>query len=118
MQFADRYLERGVGLVAIHVHKAESFDAAADHAAEAGFNFDYLHDESQATSKAYGATTTPHFFVLDKGRKIAYMGAMDDNMNPAEVTKHYVEEAVNAVLAGTRPAVQETRQFGCGIKWK
>ena len=91
---------------------------AADHAKESGFNFDYLHDESQETSKAYGATTTPHFFVLNKERQVVYMGAMDDNMNPNDVTEHYVEDAVDAALAGTRPPVEETRQFGCGIKWK
>ena len=115
---ADKYLERGVGLVAIHVHKAESLDAATEHAKEAGFNFDYLHDESQETSKAYGATTTPHIFVLDKDRHVVYMGAMDDNMTPDDVTRHYVEDAIDATLAGTRPPVEETRQFGCGIKWK
>ncbi len=115
---ANDFRDRGVSFVAIHVHKGESLQDALQHAREAEFNFPYLHDESQETSKAYGASTTPHAFVLDSQRKIAYMGAVDDNMNPSDVEKHYLRDALEAVLSGTAPEEPETQQFGCSVKWK
>jgi hypothetical protein len=57
-------------------------------------------------------------FLLDGERKIAYMGAIDDNEVPAKVSKHYLREAIDAVLAGKEPATKETQQFGCGIRYK
>ena len=80
-------------------------------------NYVYGYDESQAVGKAYGATNTPQFFVLDKERKIRYTGAMDDSQNEAKVTKNYLRDAVDAVLKGESPAVDETRAVGCGISY-
>ena len=63
--------------------------------------------------------TRPHFFVLDKERKIRYIGAMDDNvMNEAKVKKNYLRDAVDALLAGKAPEVAETQAQGCGMKYK
>jgi len=115
---ADDFRDRGVAFVAIHVHKEESLQDALQHAREAEFNFPCLHDESQETAKAYGASTTPHAFVLDSQRKIAYMGAVDDNMNLSDVEQHYLRDALEAVLRGTAPVEPETQQFGCSVKWK
>jgi glutathione peroxidase-family protein len=81
------------------------------------FNYVYGFDETQAIGKAYGATNTPSFFVLDKDRKIRYMGTLDDNQNETKVTKHYVKDAVDALLAGKEVKVSETRPFGCGITY-
>ncbi len=81
------------------------------------FNFPYLHDGDQKTGQAYGAAVTPHVFLLDKDRKIAYMGAIDDSQNPEKVSKHYLSDAIKAVLAGKAPETTETRQFGCGIRY-
>lgn len=117
-EFAEQYSGQPVKLVAIHVHRAETLDDAATHAQDNEFNFPYVHDASQETAKAYGATTTPHVFVLDADRKIAYMGAFDDNMDPAKVEQHYVRDAVEALLSGESPKEAETKQFGCSIKWK
>ena len=63
-------------------------------------NYIYGYDESQAIGKAYGATNTPQFFVLDKERKIRYTGAMDDSQREDKVTKTYLRDAVDAVLKG------------------
>jgi hypothetical protein len=88
------------------------------HIKEKKIPYTYGYDESQAVGRAYGATNTPHFFVLDKERKIRYIGAMDDNvMNESKVTKHYLRDAVDALLAGKAPAVEETRAQGCGIRY-
>jgi hypothetical protein len=50
-------------------------------------------------------------------RKIAYMGAMDDNNNPDKVKEHWLRDAVDALLAGKTPPKQITQQRGCSIKW-
>ena len=65
-------------------------------------NYIYGYDESQAIGKAYGATNTPQFFVLDKERKIRYTGAMDDSQREDKVTKTYLRDAVDAVLKGEK----------------
>lgn len=81
------------------------------------FNFAYVRDDSQQVAKAYGAMVTPEFFVLDKNRRIVYMGALDDSTDPANVKTRYVEEAVAAVLAGKAPAVSETVGRGCLVRY-
>ena len=65
----------------------------------------------------YGASVTPHVFVLCKGRKIAYTGAIDDNNNPKKVKANYLRDALDALLAGKAPDPAQTRQRGCGIKY-
>jgi glutathione peroxidase-family protein len=81
------------------------------------FNYVYGFDETQAIGKAYGATNTPSFVVLDKDRTIRYLGALDDNQNESKVTKTYVRDAVDALLAGSAVPVKETRPVGCGIQY-
>jgi hypothetical protein len=76
-----------------------------------------LHDDGQKVGREYGAAVTPHVFLLDRNRKIAYMGAIDDNMDAEKVKKHYLSDAIKAVLAGKSPETTETRQFGCGIHY-
>lgn len=82
-----------------------------------GSNYTYGYDESQAIGKAYGASNTPHFFVLDKDRTIRYIGALDDNSNEKSVKKNYVRDAVDALLKGESVEVTETRPRGCGIQY-
>ena len=120
IQFVRDYRDKGVAFVAIAVSTlpSDNLDAMKKRAADKGFNFDYLHDPGQATGRAYGATVTPHLFVLNRDRRIAYMGAFDDKMNPNTVTQHYVHDAVNALLAGKQPEISETRQFGCAIRYE
>jgi len=82
------------------------------------FNFPYIYDESQKIGRAYSATVTPHVFVLDGKRKIAYMGAVDDNQSLKRVKEHFLSDALDALLAGKQPPKAVTEQFGCSIKWK
>jgi peroxiredoxin len=82
------------------------------------FNFPYIYDETQKIGRDYGATHTPHVFVLDGKRKIAYMGAVDDNQNLKRVKEHFLSDALDALLAGKQPPKATTKQFGCTIKWK
>lgn len=82
------------------------------------FNFPYIHDDDkQSTARAYGATFTPEFFVLNKERKVVYMGAFDDKTKPEEVKAEYVADAITAALAGKSPAVTETVARGCTVRY-
>lgn len=82
-----------------------------------GINYPYLHDETQATARAYGATYTPEFVVLDKDRKVVYLGAFDDNTDEAKVRKTYVADAVAAVLDGKSVEIAETPAVGCAVRY-
>ena len=119
IQFVKEFKPRGVEFVAINSNliEADRPDKMKARAKEKNFNFDYLFDAAQETGRAYGAAVTPHLFVLDKDRRIAYMGAFDDTMN-ADIKHHYVQNAVEALLAGKKPEVEESRQFGCGINYE
>lgn len=114
------YKGKGVQFVAVNVNDAEAdgLPKMKERAEEKGFNFPYLYDATQESARAYGATVTPHVFVLDPDRKVTYMGAVDDSQAPDKVTKQYLRDAIDAALAGTSAAVTETKQFGCGIGYK
>jgi peroxiredoxin len=120
LDFVRRQAGTGrVELVAINVNKIEedSLPKMKERAAAKHFPFQYLYDDSQQIAKDYGATSTPEFFVLDKHRRIAFMGGMDDNSNPREVQVNYLDPAVAAVLRGEQPEVQEAPARGCLIRW-
>lgn len=121
VDFVRRHADAGrVGLVAINVNKIEedSLPRMKERAAAKHFDFPYLYDDSQQIAKDYGATYTPEFFVLDKQRRLAYMGAMDDSSNPKQAKVNYLDPAVAAVLGGEKPQVQETpASAGCMIRY-
>ncbi len=117
------YSGKGVTLVAInsnddHDYPEDSFENMIRRAKEKGFNFPYLRDETQDIARKYGAICTPHVFAFDAKQTLQYKGRIDDNRNAADVKTHDLKNALDAILAGGRPSVQETRPFGCSIKWK
>jgi peroxiredoxin len=109
-----------VAVVAISVdlNPCDNLEKMKERAKEKGFKFPYLHDPSQQTGRDYGARVTPVFFVLNKDHKIAYMGAMDDDPSGEKVTVKYLENAVDAILKGEKPAKAETLSQGCGIEYQ
>ena len=113
------FKDRGVQIVAVcsNSEETDSLPELKKRAESKKFTFPYLHDSDQKTGQAYGAAVTPHVFLLDGDRKIAYMGAIDDNPKADKVSKHYLGDAIKAVLAGKSPETTETRQFGCGIHY-
>jgi peroxiredoxin len=118
IDFTNDYKGKSVKVVGVAVGRQEGdkLPGIKDYMKEKGSNYLYGYDETQAIGKAYGATNTPQFFVLDKNRKIAYMGAMDDNPPKEEAVKtKYLRNAVDAVLKGESPEISETRPVGCGI---
>lgn len=117
IDFVSDYKGKPVKVVGISVSRQEQdkLPAIKQYIADKGLNYAYAYDESQEVGKAYGATNTPQFFVLDKDRNIRYMGAMDDNANEGRVKKQHLREAVDALLAGKAPETPATRPVGCGI---
>lgn len=121
------YASKGYPVVAINPNDAEkqpddSFDKMIERAKEKGFTFPYLLDETQEVAKAFGANKTPHVFIVQKKGNdfvLKYIGAIDDNpQNVEDVEEKFVENAVNAILAGKKPPKNNTRAIGCTIKWK
>lgn len=108
-----------VAVVPICVNKVQEDDlpALTKRAKEKGFAFTYLYDESQKIAKDFGAVNTPEFYVLDRDRKVVYMGAMDDATEAAKVTRRYVDEAIAAALAGKKPEVAEVISVGCRVRY-
>jgi peroxiredoxin len=115
-----RYKAKGVQVVAVNVNNIpeDRLDAMKKRAEQKDFNFPYLYDSTQKMGHDYGATVTPHVFLLDKDRKIAYIGAVDDNMKADKVTKSHLRNALDALLLDKKPAKAVTKQFGCSIKYE
>jgi peroxiredoxin len=106
-------------LVAINPNqvKDDLLPAMKKRAEDKRLEYLYLHDANQQVAQAYGITHTPEFVVLNKQRKVVYLGAMDDSPELKKpVTKPYIEDAVAAALAGKRPAVTETPSVGCLVR--
>jgi len=83
------------------------------------FNFPYLFGggELEPMSRAYGPVVTPHVFVFDQERRLQYAGRIDDAERLNLVKNHDLEQALNAMLKGEKPAVAQTKVFGCSTKW-
>jgi peroxiredoxin len=119
IEFTNDYKNKNVKVVGIAVSQQsmDKLPGIKDYMKEHKSNYVYAYDETQATGRAYGATNTPQFFVLDKERKIRYTGALDDNQREDRATKQYLRDAVNALLKGESPVVDETQPKGCGIQY-
>jgi thiol-disulfide isomerase/thioredoxin len=120
IELAADYGDKGVEVVAINVNNADAdkLPAMKERAEEKGFKFAYLYDPSQQIGREFGAAVTPHAFLLDGDRNIAYIGAIDDSMQPDKVTKNHLRDAIDAVLAGSKPEVASTKPIGCGIRYE
>ena len=120
-----KYASKGYPVIAImpnntDVKPGDNMEAMQKRAKEKGFTFPYLIDKGQKIYPQYGATKTPHVYVLQKTKKgniVKYIGAIDDNFQDANAVKtKYVEDAVNALLSGNEIKVKETKAIGCTIK--
>ncbi|MCL6267989.1 thioredoxin family protein [Flagellimonas myxillae] len=120
-----KYKSKGVPVIAINPNNpdkqpGDSFAKMKSRAAAKGFTFPYLLDEGQKVYPEYGATRTPHVYLLEKtpeGNIVRYIGAIDDNyQNESLVKEKFVENAVDAMLAGNDIGVTKTRAIGCRIK--
>jgi len=127
IQLNKKYSEKGFPVVAINANSpdlspGDSFSEMVAQAKRKGYDFPYLVDETQNVARSFGATNTPHVFVLrndDARFTVAYIGTIDNNSRDASgVTKKYVEDAVDELLAKKDVSKTRTKAIGCGIKWK
>lgn len=117
------YADQGFALVAVNSNDAaaypeDSFEAMVARARDQRFTFEYLYDESQRLARQLGAERTPEVFLFDADRRLVYHGAIDDSRDEAAVGEHFLRDAIDAVLAGETPAVEDTPAVGCTVKWK
>ncbi|WP_299118933.1 thioredoxin family protein [uncultured Winogradskyella sp.] len=120
-----KYAGKGYPVIAImpnntDVKPGDNMEAMKARAKEKGFTFPYLMDKGQKIYPQYGATKTPHVYILEKTKKgnvVKYIGAIDNNYKDAEaVTETYAEDAVNALLKNKEVKTKETKAIGCSIK--
>lgn len=120
----NKYAPLGYPVVAINpndktIQPADSYEKMVERAREKAFPFVYLYDETQEVAKAFGATRTPHVYLLDQDRVVRYIGAIDDNSEDASaVNERYLENAIEALMNGRTPDPAQTKAIGCTIKWK
>ena len=118
-----KYKKLGYPVIAINPNdprasKGDSFADMKVRASEKGFTFPYLFDEGQEVYPKFGATKTPHVYIVSKpAMKVEYIGAIDNSSrNPDKVSEKYVENAVDVLLSGKKPTKTTTRAIGCSIK--
>jgi len=122
-----KYKSKGYPVIAINpndpeVSPKDGFEEMKVRAREKAFPFPYLFDERQEVFPVYGASRTPHIYLLNREGKelvVKYVGAIDDNYKDAsQVGKTYLADAIDALIAGKNPEITETKAIGCSIKVK
>jgi peroxiredoxin len=120
---ARDYTNRGVRILAINSndsarYPADSYEAMQERVRKEDWPLPYLHDESQAVARAYGAKTTPDVFVIDSEGRLRYRGAPDADHSDPSLNAAWLRAALDAVLEGRDPDPAETEPVGCSVKWK
>jgi peroxiredoxin len=131
VKLVDQFKGRSVRVVGVAVNHREEdrLPAMKQHAAQFGYNFTYVYDESQDLGRKLGATHTPEYFIFNKQRKLVYMGAIHNS--PAQMrtdgtvnytrgtpTELYVKDAIEAALSGKPVTVAETAAQGCTVEYE
>jgi peroxiredoxin len=118
----NKYAPKGYPVVAINpndpaANAEDGFEEMQVRAEEKGFPFAYLFDDGQKIYPVYGATKTPHVFLLDADRTVKYIGAIDDSPRDADAVEvKYLEDAIASLEAGKNPDPATTKAIGCSIK--
>ncbi len=122
-----KYKTKGFPVIAINpndpeVQPDDTYEKMVKKAQEKQFTFPYLYDPGRKVSAVYGATKTPHVYLVSKkgnALTVEYIGAIDDNYKDASmVKKTYLEDAINALLEGKKPQPNYTKAIGCTVKKK
>jgi peroxiredoxin len=133
IRLVDDYQGKGVGFLAVspndplavrldelgYTDLGDELEDMKIRAESKNFNFPYVYDgETQEMSRQYGPVATPHVFIFDEERKLRYVGRIDDSEEGVRPdTKHDTRNALDALLAGKQAPVEQTKTFGCSIKW-
>ena len=124
VELGNTYAAKGVGVVLVNAndpttHPDDGFEQMQARAKSLGMKVPYVVDDTSGVARAFGASVTPEAFLFDKSGKLAYHGTIDDNrQEPDKVKARYLKDALDAVVAGKKPAVPETKGLGCGIKFR
>lgn len=124
VELGNTYSAKGVGVVLVNpndptMHADDGFEEMQARAKSRGMKVAYVVDGTSGVARAFGASVTPEAFLFDKDGKLAYHGTIDDNrQEPDKVKARYLKDALDAVVAGKKPAVPETKGLGCGIKFR
>lgn len=127
IELDKKYKKLGYPVIAINSndpvsYPEDSFENMKIRATEKGFTFPYIFDEKQKVYPVYGATKTPHVYLLENKNskfEVAYIGAIDDSSKDAsQVKKTYLADAIDALIAGEKPEPNLTKAVGCSIKAK
>ena len=122
-----KYRQKGYPVIAINpndpeLYPTDSYEKMIVRSKEKEFTFPYLFDDGQEIYPQYGATKTPHVFLLNRENNeliVKYIGAIDNNHTDAsQVSEKYLENAVDALLNGKDPEPNITKAIGCSIKVK
>ena len=123
-QTAERFAAQGVRFVGINANSRntypeDSYEQMVARMKQHKFPWVYLHDESQAVARAYGALRTPHFYVFDADRKLVYTGrGLDSPRDPSKMKVNDLANALEDHLAGRPLRVPLTNPIGCNVKWE
>ncbi len=120
----ERFESQDLAFVAIssnskNTYAEDSFEHMVARMKQHNFPWLYLHDESQKIATDYGALKTPHFFVFNEDRKLVYTGrAVDSPRDASNISTHELDDALEAMLAGTEIKTPVTNPIGCNVKWE
>jgi peroxiredoxin len=123
----QKYASKGYPVIAINPNDpaqkpGDSFEKMVERAKEKNYPFPYLVDENQDVTRRFGATNTPHMYILRKDNnkfRVVYIGTIDNNPKAAEkASTHYIDDAMEALLSGKEIKTNKTKAIGCTIKWK
>ena len=123
-QLANHYAQEGIGVILINSNDPESYPADGpegmkEQAKAQGYSFPYVIDATSEVARAFGARKTPDVFLFDAEGKLVYHGAIDDNAQEASAVKsHYLKDALEALVTGSKIPISETKAMGCSIKFR
>lgn len=123
-EIGNAYRKQGFGVIVINSNNPsakgeDSYEDMVQRAKERGFEFPYAVDATSDVARAFGATRTPEVFLFDNAGKLVYHGAIDDNaQKPDAIEKHYLKDALNALVAGKPVPTAQTKALGCTIKFR
>ncbi len=122
-ELGNTYMQRGVGVIAINsndpaMFAIDDFAPMQERAASLGMNFPYVVDSTSDVARAFDAQKTPEVYLLDADMRLVYRGAVDDNTEAGDVQRHFLRDALDALIEGRPIDPAETRAIGCSIKFR
>ncbi len=122
---SNEYMKKGVAVIAINSNDIEKYpqdgpDKMQEEIVTRGYKFPYLLDADQSVAKAYKAACTPDFYLFGPNLKLAYRGQWDDSRpgNAVPVSGVSMRQALDSLLLGKTPDLNQKPSLGCNIKWK